>query len=179
MFLKNIIKVIVIMIFLAFLSGCRTYLMYEYKPTSINILNGRLLIALDGTYGKNYNSKGTNYADYKSPYSLRFTYLRENELPLKGIKIQEIVLIGKSNKNKLFSDDMESWKIKYNKEKGILLISQPIEIDNKNYQNYLLKAKTIVFSDSLHYEELEINLELKTEFHRDYRSDFFDKWMGI
>jgi hypothetical protein len=162
--------------------------MYEYKYTTVSILGGKLGIELSGTYSKSYRKDGRRYADFGFPYSLLFTLTMPYEKSLYKLAIKDAELVGQlSSKSYRLpdteSDDVMDPRIQtyFSEMDGRFLVASlgAITSDKYEYENFILRATVQVYEDKDNFDEKKIEVMLETDFGKEYRSDTFDKMMGV
>jgi len=177
-------QIFISMLVLLSLSGCREYHYYRYTPVVQNVLGGRLVIDLEGSY----NDVEEKRTDMGAPYTLRFRLsMPYDEYNMTGIEVTNISLTGVKSKNTVLLRDTKSRKVRdprkhdpYATDRSALATIRNLGADKIAYESYELKAKLIVHDgDSNTRREQQITVPLNTDFDKEYRSDWLDHKLGV
>ena len=162
------------------LIGCREEHRYEYRPVELSLFGGKLEIIADGQYGANYEQDGKKKLDYGYPYHIRFAYVVSSEQNLKFFSIKNLQLIGQRSNSEHSLGNKEDGRVRnINDEKFIMFSAGPLTADEYEYQNYILKAKVVIYRTETDFEEQDIEVLLETEYRKERRSDWFDEKMSV
>ena len=162
------------------LIGCREEHRYEYRYIELGLSNGKLSINAEGRYGKNYEKDGKRQLDYSYPYHVRFTYVVTPKDALMKLSVNDIQLIGEKTGTHHTLKDIQGDKVRvYGERKFIRISAGPLTADEYEYQNYILKAKVVIYRTETDFEEQDIEVLLETEYRKERRSDWFDEKMSV
>ncbi|MBV1878000.1 MAG: hypothetical protein KUG79_10205 [Pseudomonadales bacterium] len=164
------------------LSACREYSLYQYHAATLEVLGGDLVVALEGTYGKNLTLDGQDRATYGFPYSLKFMLSMPYERELKGLTVKDLVTIGEKSNRRIELPDIESFKVKDPRKrsdpsalaKTVIASLGNLTSKDLDYENYTVKATIIVHGNNNNQREEKIKLKLNTNFKKEKRSDWLD-----
>lgn len=187
--MKYKIAFIILMASLLFyLYFSRVYNFYSYDTVSKDIIGGaELVVILEGTYSENYEKDGRKMADWSFPYYLEiYVHVPDNKKFCKLV-IENIKLIGqKTGKQHVFSNvetdeirDLSEFPGTDEEGRNAIIIIGPIDKDNYAYEDYLLTAKIKIYLTSEIFEEENVQILLKTDYYKRWRSDWFDEFMSV
>ncbi|TQV78901.1 hypothetical protein FKG94_12860 [Exilibacterium tricleocarpae] len=187
MFINKFRFFIILLVVTPFMTACRVYNLYQYKPLALDVLGGELIVSLEGTYGENYEKDGKRFADFGAPYNLKFMLSMPYEYDLVEIQIRDIEIVGEKSKRKFFLPDTGSKKIKNPRNRSnpdatartVIASVGNLSSEDFEYEPYSLTATVVVYASETSFREEEISLRLETDYKRERRSDWFDKNMSI
>lgn len=175
---KFLLVFVGICIFIMF--GCRTVHHYGYKYVEIDMPSGFLAIKTIGNLGENYEESGKKFIDYSFPYYIQFTYVVDSRHHLSSVALSGLELIGKKNGRQYNLGDFASKDVRiYGDKKQVRFSVGPLSATEYVYQDFSLKAIVRVYTADGEFEEREIITELKTEYRKERRSDWFDEKMSV
>lgn len=168
---------------LSALLGCRAVEHYLYKDIEMPLFEGRLQVTVQAT-PKNYDLDGKRITKYEAPYSIRLKFITENK-NLERIYVSNITLENQKTEALIplaSRERQKSSKHPY-EEKSIQSISVGIGYEGETrdwaYEPYILKAKVRVYRDDNQMDEQEIEILLEPDFKKSRRSDKFDAFMSV
>lgn len=162
------------------LIGCRTENRFVYDLSKSSFMDNNLKIFLGYGYGPNYEVDGMAMIDYGYPLLISFSYVTTDEAKLDKLEIEDFQIIDVKNNNVVFELNKTVSKVETYKEKKVTKLSiPPLDKENLSYQNYILKAKVLVYKSADEVVEEDIEVLLETNFNTNKRWDWFDKIMSV
>lgn len=173
-------KLLVLGICIVTLFGCRQINHYGYAIVEIDLFGGNFGIDVVGRYGKEYKKEGKDSLDWGSPYDVIFDYVITPGGDLVKLSVKDIRLIGEKTGTYHTLKDIQGDKVRvYGERKFIRISAGPLTADEYEYQNYILKAKVVIYRTETDFEEQDIEVLLETEYRKERRSDWFDEKMSV
>lgn len=185
--LVNGVKILFISFTVLLMFGCREYNLYQYKPVTLSVLGGELVVALEGTYGQNYEKDGKKLADFGAPYSLRFMLSMPYEFGLSELVVKDVEVVGEESRKRVVLLDTNSRKVKDPRKRSnpdaefrtVIASISDLSSGKFLYETYHLTATVVVHEDNKSFREESISIRLETDYKTEQRSDWFDKNMSI
>lgn len=167
--------------------GCREYNLYQYHTVTQAMLGGELVLAVEGTYGKNYSEGTHRRAELSYPYTLQFMFAMPYERDFTGFKVTHIELVGDESQEVLKLPDVQSDNVKDPRQRTdpdaeartVIATIGGLTADTFRYENYTLKATVIVLGKQGKPKQEVISIRIETDFKQEQRSDWFDNNMSV
>lgn len=180
-----IYKLLLGVLMLSALLGCRAVEHYLYKDIEMPLFEGRLEIKVGAT-PKDYDINDKRLTKYEAPYRLSFRFhtgldeklskLRISDVTLESQKSQEVITL--SAREKPYMDFSKTYKDLKTKFISVM-VGYEGETRNWIYEPYILKAKVQIYRDDNQVDEQDIEVLLKPDFKKSRRSDKFDGFMSV
>lgn len=173
------------LVFLSSLTACREYQHFKYTPVVTDILNGRLVVSLEGSPSGDDNQEITRYA---YPYTLRFRLTMPYEvMEISGIEVENIVLTSVNANRAVTLPNTRSTSIRDPRKhdptaasKSALATIRNLQKTDLPYDAYRLTATINVLAERPPKKTPHnITILLETDYEGEYRSDWLDKMLGV
>lgn len=177
----NILRLVVAMLAVTSLWGCREARIFDYQPVSLEFNGSTLLVYAEGSYGRNSESEeGKKLIDWTFPYYITFTYSALEDLGITSLAVENIKLYGEESGVSYTLEGVSTSRLRADGDKLILrVIVGPLPSGYVDYEDLRLTADVSVEhgDGSNVYESLE--LVLRTSFRTESNWIWFDKQTSV
>ena len=164
--------------------GCVEHEYYDYAPIQSDILNGALLVSIQGT-ALNMGKDGDK-VQRGAPYYLGFTFHRSLADSFQKFEVIDLIITGSTTRKEARLGNLETSrvidlsKMNINDQRLEVNVAAAIPVDaGMNFEPLSVNAKIRIYDYDGKYTEESINIRIETKYRREKRSGLFDKLMSV